>query len=203
MKEMIFLLHPGLKDRIARYWELVEGFSPDDPLGKRIARGEIPKCGPYLAYPPLPPGWAPGRYFALFPADDPSRESDWKEVTGSVEVDPARGLPLVPARLRERYREKAGLAATKEPGASAPEGAGVQSVTTAEILHDRHCPDVGLGCNMNDPDQVGRCPFFAVVREAVEHCAGMAEDGVYLWCCACGSCADCALRTVARRIRGS
>ena len=38
---------------------------------------------------------------------------------------------------------------------------------TLEQLHDLNCPDVGLGCNANEPETVKRCPVFHAM-EAVE-----------------------------------
>lgn len=99
--DKIFLLHPGIAS-IGPYWELME--SEDDPLIARISKGEIPKAGIVVAIPPLPPAWMPGRFFALF---GPRGESDWKEVTGQVQIELFDGLARCPEWVRKRYGELA------------------------------------------------------------------------------------------------
>lgn len=110
MKERIFLLHPGVEGFVERHWELMAPGPSADPFAARVARGEVPEARVFLAVPPLPPGWAPGRYFALFPLPEPEpgpgRSFDWKEVTAQVEIDRERGLDRVPGHLRERYRKE-------------------------------------------------------------------------------------------------
>ena len=40
----------------------------------------------------------------------------------------------------------------------------MRELSEIEKLHDNNCPDVGLGCNANDPETVLRCSVFKAMK---------------------------------------
>jgi len=102
-----FILHSGIKGYIRPHWELLRETGErrgKEPLFERIKKGAIEEAGVVVAFPALPPAWAPGRFFALFPVGE-GNVFEWKEVTKQVEHDLEAGLEECPDHLRAQYRE--------------------------------------------------------------------------------------------------